>query len=128
MYDNGVMRDMTPEEVAAMQEGQTTAPEQLTTTKKLELLLNSIPEEPMPDAEPKLGYKWQPMYTASAGFAWELVEDPNALGTQQNPRYWVNGMAIKLGHYYTVDGVALKLAVAEGTPDGWSDEGFFEAV
>lgn len=125
--ENGVIRDMTPEEIAEMQQNQPdTVPEELTTEKKLELMLAAIPEEPMPDSEPKLGYKWQPIYTPSSGFAWELVEDPTALGTQKNPRYWVIGLAVRLGHYYTTDGVTLKMAVNEGVPESWDDAAYFE--
>lgn len=124
---NGVIRDMTPEEIAEMQQNQPeTAAELLTNDKKLELMLAAIPEEPMPDSEPKLGYKWQPIYTPSSGFAWELVEDPTALGTQNNPRYWVIGLAVRLGHYYTTDGVTLKMAVNEGVPESWDDAAYFE--
>ena len=125
--ENGVIRDMTPEEIAEMQQNQPeTAAESLTNDKKLELMLAAIPEEPMPDSEPKLGYKWQPIYTPSSGFAWELVEDPTALGTQNNPRYWVIGLAVRLGHYYTTDGVTLKMAVNEGVPESWDDVAYFE--
>lgn len=125
--ENGILRDMTPEEIAEMQQNQPeTAAELLTNDKKLELMLAAIPEEPMPDSEPKLGYKWQPIYTPSSGFAWELVEDPTALGTQNNPRYWVIGLAVRLGHYYTTDGVTLKMAVNEGVPESWDDAAYFE--
>lgn len=125
--ENGIYRDMTPEEIAEMQQNQPdTVPEELATEKKLELMLAAIPEEPMPDSEPKLGYKWQPIYTPSSGFAWELVEDPTALGTQNNPRYWVIGLAVRLGHYYTTDGVTLKMAVNEGVPESWDDAAYFE--
>jgi hypothetical protein len=127
IYENGILRDMTPEEIAEMQQNQPeTVPEKMTTEKKLELMLAAIPEEPMPDSEPKLGYKWQPIYTPSSGFAWELVEDPTALGTQNNPRYWVIGLAVRLGHYYTTDGVTLKMAVNEGVPESWDDAAYFE--
>lgn len=44
--------------------------EPLTDKKNLELMLATIPEEPMPAVEPKVGYKWQPMYTPSSGFTW----------------------------------------------------------
>lgn len=127
IYENGILRDMTAEEIAEMQQNQPeTAAESLTNDKKLELMLAAIPEEPMPDSEPKLGYKWQPIYTPSSGFAWELVEDPTALGTQNNPRYWVIGLAVRLGHYYTTDGVTLKMAVNEGVPESWDDAAYFE--
>lgn len=130
IYENGVLRDMTAEEIAAMQAAQveTDQPEPLTNDKKLELMLAAIPEEPMPDSEPKLGYKWQPMYTPSSGFVWELAPDPTALGTQSNPRCWVTGMAVKLGHYYTVNGQTLKMAVDEGVPASWEDAAYWEAV
>ena len=127
--ENGVIRDMTPEEIAEIQQNQPdTAPAELTNDKKLELMLAAIPEEPMPDSEPQLGYQSQPMYTPSSGFAWELVEVPTALGTQRNPRYWLAGMAVKLGHYYTTDGVTLKMAVAEGVPASWEDTAYWEVV
>ena len=127
--ENGVIRDMTPEEIAEMQRNQPEATvEPLTNDKKLALMLAAIPEEPIPDSEPKLGYKWQAMYTPSSGFAWELVPDPSALGTQSNPRYWLAGMAVRLGHYYTTDGQTLKMAVAEGVPVSWDDEAYFEEV
>lgn len=129
IYENGIIRDMTAEEIAEMQQNQPdTVPEELTNDRKLELMLAAIPEEPMPDSEPKLGYKWQPMYTPSSGFAWELVEDPTALGTKQNPRYWLAGMAVRLGHYYTVDGVTLKMAVNEGIPASWEDTAYWEVI
>lgn len=129
IYENGIYRDMTAEEIAEMQQNQPdTVLEELTNDRKLELMLAAIPEEPMPDSEPKLGYKWQPMYTPSSGFAWELVEDPTALGTQNNPRYWLTGMAVRLGHYYTMDGVALKMAVNEGIPASWEDTAYWEVI
>lgn len=125
--ENGIYRNMAPEEIAEMQQNQPeTVAESLTNDKKLELMLAAIPEEPMPDSEPKLGYKWQPIYTPSSGFAWELVEDPTALGTQNNPRYWVIGLAVRLGHYYTTDGVTLKMAVNDGVPESWDDAAYFE--
>lgn len=126
---NGILREMTAAELAAMQhcEQENTTPS-LTVDKKLELLLASIHEEPVPDTEPKLGYKWQPMYTPSNGFAWELVEDPTALGTQNNPRYWVAGMTVLTGHCYTQDGKTLYLALQDGTPSGFEDTAFFELI
>lgn len=124
---NGILREMTAAELAAMQhcEQKDTTPS-LTVDKKLELLLASIHEEPVPDTEPKLGYKWQPMYTPSNGFAWELVEDPTALGTKQNPCYWVAGMAVRTGHCYTQDGKTLYLALQDGMPESLEDATWFE--
>lgn len=129
VFENGICRDMTAAEIAAMQAAQmgSDVPEGLTNEKKLELMLASIPEEPKPSVAPKVGYKWQPMYTASAGFAWELVEDQNALGTQTNPLYWIADMAVKTGYHYT-DGVTTYVALADGVPSGFNDATFFAEV
>lgn len=125
IMENGKVREMTAEEIAAFQAQLSTLPEELTLEKKLELMLASIPEEPTPTVEPKLGYKWEPVYTPSAGFAWELVEDPNALGTQRNPRYWAEGMAVKMGHWYTLDGVTLYVALQDGVAPELADGDWF---
>lgn len=130
IYENGIIREMTAEEIAAIQESTMAAEsiiEPLTSEKKLELMLATIPEAPMPTAEPKVGYKWQPMYTASAGFAWELVEDPNALGTMANPLYWIADMAVKTGYHYT-DGATTYVALADGVPSGFEDATYFAEV
>ena len=127
--ENGVIREMTAAEIAAIQAAQmeSDVPEELTNEKKLELVLATIPEAPMPTVEPKVGYKWQPMYTASAGFAWELVKDPNALGTMENPLYWIADMAVKTGYHYT-DGVTTYVALEDGVPDGFDDANYFAEV
>lgn len=127
IYENGIIRDMTAEEIAAMQEAQlemerNIAP--LTNDEKITLMLAAIPEEPVPTMAPKVGYKWQPVYSSTAGFAWELVEDPNALGTQKNPLQWISGMSVKMGYHYTVDG-KIYLALEDGTPEAITDETYF---
>lgn len=128
--ENGVIREMTAAEIAAMQEASMAAEatiEPLTDEKKLALMLATIPEAPMPTVEPKVGYRWQPMYTPSSGFAWELVEDPNALGTLKNPLYWLHGKAVKMGYHYT-DGTTTYVALADGVPSGFNDATFFAEV
>ena len=128
--DDGVIRDMTAEEIAEMQEAELAAEsvvEPLTNERKLELMFESIPTQNTPSVEPKVGYKWKPIYTASAGFAWELVEDPNALGTMINPLVWLEGMSVKMGYHYTYDG-KIYLALDDGTPTGINDEAFFAGV
>lgn len=131
IWINGTIREMTAEEIAAMQEAsmaEEATIEPLTDAKKLELMLAAIPEAPMPTVEPKVGYKWKPMYSSSAGFAWELVEDPAALGTMKNPLYWLTGKAVKMGYHYT-DGTTKYVALADGVPNGFDDETYFaEAV
>lgn len=128
--ENGVVRGMTAAEIAEMQEmsmAAETTIEPLTNEKKLELMLATIPEEPKPSVAPKVGYRWQPMYTASAGFAWELVKDQNALGTMENPLYWIADMAVKTGYHYT-DGVTKYVALADGVPSGFDDATYFAEV
>lgn len=130
IYENGVIREMTAEEIAAMQEASMAAEstiEPLTDEKKLELMLATIPEAPMPTVEPKVGYKWQPMYTPSSGFAWELVEDPNALGTMKNPLYWLPGKSVKMGYHYTY-GTTIYVALEDGVPSGFDDATYFAEV
>lgn len=128
IYENGTIRGMTAEEISAMQNaaqihGRDVEP--LTNERKLELILGSIPTQEIPSMEPKLGYKWQPMYTPSSGFAWELVEDPTALGTKQNPWYWVEGMTVKTGHHYTSDGMTVYIALEDGVPPAWANSDWF---
>lgn len=128
--DNGVLRDMTAEEIAAMQESQLNAEhsiEPLTDSEKIALMLAAIPEEPVPTLEPKVGYKWKPVYSSSAGFAWELVEDPEALGTLKNPLRWAEGHEVKAGYHYT-DGAHLYVALDDGVPTGIEDETYFAEV
>lgn len=130
IYENGIIREMTAAEIATMQEASMAAEstiEPLTDAKKLELMLATIPAAPMPTVEPKVGYKWQPMYTSSAGFAWELVEDPDALGTMKNPLYWLSGKTVKMGYHYT-DGTTTYVALADGVPDGFDDATYFAEV
>lgn len=130
IYENGIIREMTAAEIAAMQELSLAAEstiEPLTDAKKLELMLAAIPEAPMPTVEPKVGYRWKPMYTPSSGFAWELVEDPTALGTMKNPLYWLPGKAVKMGYHYT-DGTTLYVALEDGVPSGFDDATYFAEV
>ena len=130
IYENGIVREMTAAEIAAMQEASMAAEstiEPLTDAKKLELMLATIPEAPMPTVEPKVGYRWQPMYTPSSGFAWELVEDPTALGTMKNPLYWLPGKSVKMGYHYT-DGTTIYVALENGVPSGFDDATYFAEV
>lgn len=128
--ENGTIRDMTAEEISAMQEAQLAMEhnvEPLTDSAKLALMLAAIQEEPVPTMAPKVGYKWQPVYSSSAGFAWELVEDPSALGTMKNPLLWTEGREVRAGHHYT-DGIRLYVALEDGVPTGVEDETYFSEV
>ena len=121
---------MTVSEIAQLQSAylEETKPKELTDDEKLMLMLNDIDTEPVPVEEPKLGYKWQMMYTKMKGFVWELVEDPSAVGTQKNPLYWIDGMPVKTRYWYTVDGDALYIGVADGVPSGITDTNFLEKL
>lgn len=129
IYYNGVVRDATPEEAAAMQEAALAdrQPCPLTTDEKLEMLLASIPTEATPTVAPKVGYKWVPVYSSAAGYAWEMVEDTNALGTVSNPLYWLPGKAVMMGYHYT-DGSNIYVALADGIPSGWDDSIYFASM
>jgi hypothetical protein len=130
IYENGTIRDMTAEEIAAMQEAQLEMErniEPLTDSAKLALMLAAIPEEPVPTVAPKVGYKWKAIYSSSAGFAWELVEDPDALGTMKNPLRWTEGHEVKAGYHYT-DGTHIYVALEDGVPTGIEDETYFTEV
>lgn len=127
---NGQKTKLTAAEIAALQDASARAEstiEPLTDAKKLELMLATIPEAPMPTVEAKVGYKWQPMYTPSSGFAWELVEDPAALGTMKNPLYWLTGKSVKMGYHYT-DGTTIYVALENGVPSGFDDATYFAEV
>lgn len=127
---NGNLVDMTAEEIVAMQEVQLEMEhnvEPLTDSAKLALMLAAIPEEPVPTMAPKVGYKWKAIYSSSAGFAWELVEDPDALGTMKNPLRWAEGHEAKAGYHYT-DGTHLYVALKDGVPTGIEDETYFTEV
>lgn len=128
--ENGTIREMTADEIAAMQDAQlemerNIAP--LTDSDKLALMLAAIPEEPVPTLEPKVGFRWKPVYSSSAGFAWELVEAPEALGTLKNPLRWVAGHEVRAGYHYT-DGTHLYVALEGGVPTGIEDEKYFAEV
>lgn len=130
IYENGTVRDMTAEEIVAMQDEQLKMEritEPLTDSEKIALMLAAIPEEPVPTLEPKVGYKWKPVYSSSAGFAWELVEDPDALGTLKNPLRWTEGHEVTAGYHYT-DGTRLYVALEDGVPTGIEDETYFTEV
>ena len=94
---------------------------------KLSLMLAEIPTEAKPTMPPKLGYKWVPTYSGTAGFVWELQEDPNAYGTNDRPLYWVDGMTVCTGYYYT-DGDKLYMALQDGAAPALTDTEWFEVV
>ena len=127
---NGQIVDMTPDEVTAYQEAAITAQQQITTEgfgDKLRAYIESIPTVHTPTVPPKIGFKWKLIYRGIAGFAWELIPDPDAVGTVAKPFEWFAGIRVAAGYHYT-NGVDVALAVADGSPATFDDERFLVKI
>ena len=123
---NGLVRDMTPDEVTAYHEATITTQQQIPTAgleDKMRVYIESIPTADTPTVPPKIGFKWKLIYRVIAGFAWELVPDPDAIGTVAKPFEWFAGIRVVTGYHYT-DGVNIALAVADGLPSSFDDDTF----
>ena len=123
---NGKIIDMTPDEVTAYQEAAITTQHQIHTSgleDKLRVYIESIPMAHTPTVPPKIGFKWKLIYRGITGFAWELVPDPDAVGTVTKPFEWFAGIRVVKGYHYT-NGVDVALAVANGIPATFEDERF----
>ena len=126
IYINGLVRDMTPDEVTAYQEATIMTQQQIPTAgleDKMRVYIESIPTADTPTAPPKIGFKWKLIYRGIAGFAWELVPDPDAVGTVAKPFEWFAGIRVVKGYHYT-NGVDVALSVANGIPATFEDERF----
>ena len=127
---NGKIIDMTPDEVTAYQEAAITTQQQIQTSElgdKLRAYIESIPTVHTPTVPPKIGFKWKLIYRGIAGFAWELVPDPDAVGTVTKPFEWFAGIRVVKGYHYT-NGVDVALAVANGIPATFDDEMFLVKI
>ena len=125
-YVDGKIIDMTPDEVTAYQAETITTQLQIPTAgleDKMRVYIESIPTAETPTVPPKLGFKWKLIYRGIAGFAWELVPDPDAVGTVAKPFEWFAGIRVAVGYHYT-NGVDVALAVADGVPATFEDERF----
>ena len=123
---NGQIIDMTPDEVTAYQEAAITTQQQIHTSgfeDKLRVYIESIPTAHIPTVPPKIGFKWKLLYRGLAGFAWELIPDPDAVGTVAKPFEWFAGIRVAKGYHYT-NGVDVALAAASGIPATFEDERF----
>lgn len=123
---NGQIIDMTPDEVTAYQEAAITTQQQIQTSgfgDKLRAYIESIPTVHIPTVPPKIGFKWKLIYRGIAGFAWELVPDPDAVGTVAKPFEWFAGIRVAAGYHYT-NGADIALAVDDGVPATFEDERF----
>ena len=117
---------MTPDEVTSYQEATITTQQQIPTAgleDKLRVYIESIPTADTPTSPPKIGFKWKLIYRGITGFAWELVPDPDAVGTVAKPFEWFAGVRVVMGYHYT-NGVDVALAVASGVPATFEDERF----
>ena len=129
-YVNGQIVDMTPDEVTAYQEATITTQQQIPTAgleDKMRVYIESIPTADTPTVPPKIGFKWKLIYRGIAGFAWELVPDPDAIGTVAKPFEWFVGIRVAMGYHYT-NGVDVALAVADGVPATFEDERFLVKI
>lgn len=125
-YVNGQIIDMTPDEVTAYQEAAITTQQQIPTAgfeDKFRVYIESIPTADTPTVPPKIGFKWKLVYRGTEGFAWELVPDPDAIGTVAKPFEWFVGIRVVMGYHYT-NGVDVALAVSDGIPATFEDERF----
>lgn len=127
---NGEIIDMTPDEVMAYQEATIETQHQIHTAgfeDKMRVYIESIPTIHTPTVPPKIGFKWKLIYRGIAGFAWELVPDPDAVGTVTKPFEWFAGIRVVKGYHYT-NGVDVALAVANGIPATFDDERFLVKI
>lgn len=123
---NGKIIDMTPDEVTTYQEEIITTQQQIPTAgleDKMRVYIESIPTADTPTVPPKIGFKWKLIHRGIAGFAWELVPDPDAVGTVAKPFEWFAGIRVVTGYHYT-DGVNIALAVDDGIPSSFDDDRF----
>ena len=129
-YVNGQIIDMTPDEVTAYQEAAIATQQQIPTAgleDKVRVYIESIPTADTPTVPPKIGFKWKLIYRGIEGFAWELVPDPDAVGTVAKPFEWFAGIRVVTGYHYT-NGVDVALAVADGVPVSFDDESFLVTI
>ena len=127
---NGLVRDMTSDEVTAYQAEAIRTQQQIPTAgleDKMRVYIESIPTADTPTVPPKIGFKWKLIYRGIAGFAWELVPDPDAVGTVAKPFEWFAGIRVVMGYHYT-NGVDVALAVADGIPATFDDEKFLVKI
>ena len=123
---NGEIIDMTPDEVMAYQEATIETQHQIHTAgfeDKMRVYIESIPTIHTPTVPPKIGFKWKLIYRGIAGFAWELVPDPDAVGTVAKPFEWFAGIRVVTGYHYT-NGVDVALSVTDGIPSSFDDDTF----
>lgn len=129
-YVNGQVIDMTPDEVTAYQAEAIATQQQIPTAgleDKMRVYIESIPTADTPTVPPRIGFKWKLIYRGIEGFAWELVPDPDAVGTVTKPFEWFVGIRVVKSYHYT-NGVDVALAVANGIPATFDDKRFLVKI
>ena len=145
IYDNGVYRDATEEELEQAEKDRQAYEEWernrvLSTQEKLEMFADMIKEESKPVEDgvtlpPKEGYIWQRKMTMANDvplISWELVEDPTYTkiydGTDYTrPITYKPGMSVTKGLWYT-DGSSIWECLKDGTPTDFSDKEYFDII
>lgn len=92
----------------------------LTSYEKLQLLAESIEEEPYPNLPPTPGYSYQRVYSRSTGkIVWTLAMDPD------NPVEFTRRMSVTKDLYYT-DGIDTYLCIQNGKTDALENTEYFK--
>lgn len=94
---------------------------------KMRVYIESIPTADTPTVPPKIGFKWKLIHRGTAGFAWELVPDLDAVRTVAKPFELFAGIPVVKGYHYT-NGVDVALSVANGIHATFDDEMFLVKI
>lgn len=98
------------------------------TGEKVNAFIDAIVTPEKPDLPDKPGFKWALKYAwGDSGFTWEMVEDPDAQGTGDNPIQWTPGMTVRANYWYSHEG-QLYVCVQSGTPAEITDLNYFEPM
>lgn len=130
-----VYREMTQEEIDGLEinekeEFYKKMNEPLTSEKKLELLIESIPVLDKPENRP--GYLWKPIYNATGNcFGWEEIIDPYYTKTEDGdftrPIHFEPGMVV-VNHLFYTDGDDIWECIKSGEAFDFNDRNFFDVI
>lgn len=98
------------------------------TSERVNAFISAIETPEKPDLPDKPGFKWALKYTwGDSGFTWEMVEDPDAQGTRDNPIQWTPDMTVRTNYWYSHEG-QLYVCIQSGTPAEITDLNYFEPM
>lgn len=98
------------------------------TGEKVNAFIDAIETPEKPDLPDKPGFKWALKYAwGDSGFTWEMVDDPDAQGTQDNPIQWTPGMTVRANYWYSHEG-QLYVCIQSGAPAEITDSNYFEPM